>query len=159
MPLSLAASLILAIGAVFLFGLNDGAAALAAGLAADHQRCFKTGDSEHAVDADAAEQGWQHDRGWAIHVAETDPAEQIQLVGVRRCISSDGTTAHVMYRWHGQPLSVYVLSRSRGEKGFVDSMGHEAAIWSQNGRTYAVLAEGHPAGFTHIVSYVRDHTR
>jgi hypothetical protein len=36
-------------------------------------------------------------------------------------------------------------------------MGHEMAIWSSHGRTYAVLATGHPEDFDHIVGYVKMH--
>jgi len=158
-PLSLAATLVLAVAGVFLFGIDDRVQALATGLTLDHVKCFKIGDSEHAVDASTIEQTWERDRGWPIRVAQTDGAEQLQLVGVRRCLSSDGMTAHVMYRWHGQPLSVYVLPRATADDRVVDSMGHAEAIWSVNGRTYAVVADDHPAGFTHLVSYVKDHTR
>ena len=158
-PVSLAASLLLAVAVVFLFGVNDRVEALAAGLALDHVKCFKIGDSEHPADAALAEQAWERDRGWPIRVAHSDTAEQLELVCVRRCLSMDGLTAHVMYRWHGQPLSVYVLPHASEEARVVDAIGHETAIWSDGGRTYAVMADGHPAGFDRIVSYVKEHTR
>src|SRR6185437_13057411 len=39
-PLSIAATLLLAVGGVFLFGINDRVEALAASLAIDHVKCF-----------------------------------------------------------------------------------------------------------------------
>jgi anti-sigma factor RsiW len=160
-PLSLAATVVLAVGAVFLFSLNDGSTALAAGLALDHVKCFKTATMPGAVtiDVDTAEHRWQQAQGWAVTVPDTAPAEQLRLVDVRRCLSTDGRAAHLMYLWNGQPLSVYILPRVAGREHEMDSMGHETAIWSANGRTYAVLATGHPKDFDHIVGYVKAHAR
>jgi hypothetical protein len=64
-----------------------------------------------------------------------------------------------MYLWHGEPLSVFVLPHATRPERVVDTMGREAAIWSANGRTYAVLTDGHPSDFNHIVSYVKTHAR
>ena len=157
--LPLAASVLLTVAVVFALGLNDRVQAFASGLAMDHLKCFMVGDSEHPIEATAAEQAWQHDRGWQLQVAPTDDREQLELVCVRRCLSTGGITAHVMYRWHGQPLSVFVVPRAVADSRIMDPMGHKTAIWSIDGRTYAVMADGHPDGFDHIVSYVRDRTR
>jgi anti-sigma factor RsiW len=158
-PLSLAASLLLGVAIVFGLGLNDRAQAFASGLALDHLKCFKIGDSVHPVEASSVERAWEENRGWPLRVARTDPGEQLELVSVRRCLSIHGLAAHVMYRWRGQPLSVYVLPRAVEDRNTVDAMGHETAIWSAGGRTYAVMANGHPDGFDHIVTYVKEHTR
>jgi hypothetical protein len=64
-----------------------------------------------------------------------------------------------MYLWHGEPLSVFVLPHALGRARVLDAMGHDTAIWSANGRTYAVLAHGHPSNFSHIVEYVKTHAR
>jgi len=156
LPLSLAASLLLAVGAMFLFGLTQSVDALAAGLTLDHDSCFK--ESPPAViDADAAAASWQQSQGWSLTVPDTAPAEDLKLVDVRRCLSTEGRVAHLMYKWRGQPLSVYVLPRALGSQRVMNSRGHEAAIWSAHGRTYAVLAAGHPEDFDRIVAYVKTH--
>ena len=90
---------------------------------------------------------------------QTSSAEALKLVDVRRCFSTDGRMAHIMFLWHGAPLSLFVLPREVGADRTIDTMGHEAQIWSANGRTYAVLADGHPAGFPHIVDYLKAHAR
>src|SRR5690242_4064149 len=159
-PLSVAATLLLAIGAVFALGLNDRVEALAAGLTLDHAKCFKVSPRSPALpDARALEARWASRQGWAITVPETEPAENLRLVDVRRCLSTDGRVAHLMYLWHGEPLSVYVLPKVLGRDRVLDSMGHQTAIWSANGRTYAVLANGHPQDFDTIVEYVKTHAR
>ena len=67
---------------------------------------------------------------------------------MRRCISTEGLTAHLMYRWRGQPLSVYVLNRAHAGIGPVAAgrrtPGQEAVMWSKGDRTYAVVARGQP---------------
>jgi anti-sigma factor RsiW len=155
LPLSLAATLVLAVGGVFLFGLNDRAEALAASLAIDHVKCFKTGGQGATVDPVAASARWQHDQGWPITVPQTDASEGLRLVSVRRCFSTDGRAAHLMYTWRGAPLSVYVLQGGDSPERVVDKMGREACIWCANRRTYAVVADGHPEDLPRIVAYMK----
>ena len=162
MPLSLAASLVLAIAGVFVFGLNDRVEALAASLAIDHVKCFKVdGTSPHTEPA-AAEIRWQQDQGWPIVVPASAPAHQLTLVNVRRCFTTDGRSAHLMYSWRGAPLSVYVLQEPDGNAGhdrIVDKMGHETIIWCARGRTYAVVAQGHPRDLSQVVDYMKAHVQ
>jgi anti-sigma factor (TIGR02949 family) len=158
-PLSLAATLVLAIAGVFLFGLNNRVEALAASLALDHVKCFKVNGGGAHVDAAGAAHKWQHDQGWAIVVPATEVAQELKLVNVRRCFTSDGRSAHMMYTWRGAPLSLYILPEDIGRDRVVEKMGHEAVIWCANRRTYAVVADGHPQDLTHIVDYMKAHAR
>ena len=155
-PLSLAATLVLAVAGVFVFGLNDRVEALAASLAIDHVKCFKVGGGTPAhMDPSIAARDWVHDQGWAVVVPKSEPAQQLTLVDVRRCFSSDGRAAHMMYTWRGAPLSLYVMPKNIGHDRAVDKMGHEAVIWCANNRTYAVVAEGHPRDLTTVVDYMK----
>ncbi len=90
---------------------------------------------------------------------ESEPVEQLELLEVRRCISTQGTTAHVMYKWRGQPLSVYVLNSSHPRVGaapqHVERFGQEELIWSKGGRTYAIVTRGRPADLEHVARYVQ----
>ena len=159
-PLSLAATLVLAVGGVFLFGLNDRVEALAASLAVDHVKCFKVSDTDKHADAAGAERQWQTDQGWSIVVPQTAPAEQLTLVDVRRCFTTDGRSAHMMYKWRGAPLSLYVLPESIGRDRVVGKMGHEAVIWCANSRTYALVTDDKHAGdLTPIVDYMKAHAK
>lgn len=157
-PLSLAASVLLAVAGVFLFGLNDRVEALAASLTVDHVKCFKVGARAHADAADAA-RSWQEDQGWSIVVPQTTPAEELQLVDVRRCFSTSGRAAHMLYTWQGEPLSLYVLPEDEGRDRVVERMGHQTVIWCANRRTYAVVAEGHPQDLARIVDYMKEHAK
>jgi hypothetical protein len=154
-PLSVAATLILAVAGVFLFGLNNPVEALASTLALDHIKCQKIGEPKPNTDAAMVSTAWEHDRGWSIGVPKTLPSEQLTLVDVRHCLSSDGMAAHLMYTWRGAPLSLYVIPEDTGHAGTVDKMGREAIIWCANRRTYAVVADGHPQDLQRIVDYMK----
>jgi anti-sigma factor RsiW len=156
-PLSLAATLVLAAAGAVTFSISHPADALAASFALDHMKCFRIGDTTHPIDPAAAEVAWRQDHGWVIDVPSDDPTCPIQLVSVRRCLSADGLAAHLMYRWRGEPVSVYVLPRREASNAVVDSLGYETAIWNNDGRTYALVVPGHPNEFPQLVQYVKAH--
>jgi anti-sigma factor RsiW len=159
-PLSLAATLVLAVAGVFLFGLSDRVDVFAAQLALDHVKCFKlTPDRIATGDPVLLGRDWASKQGWPLQVPSSAPAQGLELLGVRRCGSTEGRVAHVMYRWRGEPLSVYVLPASiaspRVVQDVVDTFGHEAVVWSKDGRTYAVVARGASAELAQVAAYVR----
>jgi anti-sigma factor RsiW len=160
LPLSMAATFVLAVGAAVFFGLTSSVEALAAQLAVDHVKCFQFAPAEtHGVDHVALGLKWAADRGWTLKVPASHPGKQLQLLTVRRCASSEGVTAHLMYLWKGEPLSVYVLNSggtaaARGQ--LVETIGQEAVIWSARGRTYAVVARARPSDLEPVVHYVRE---
>lgn len=161
-PLSLAATLVLAVAGVFVFGLNDRVEALAASLAIDHVKCFKVDGRAPHNEPVTAEAHWQEKQGWPIQVPPSAPVQQLTLVDVRRCFTTDGRSAHLMYTWRGRPLSVYVLPEADGNAGrdrIVEKMGHETVIWCDKGRTYAVVAEGHPQDLSQVIDYMKAHVR
>jgi anti-sigma factor RsiW len=154
-PLSLAATLVLAVAGVFVFGLNNRVEALATSLAVDHVKCFKVNGTATRADAAASERVWQQDQGWPIAVPHTETAEQLTLLDVRRCFSTDGRAAHMMYTWRGEPLSVYVLQGDAGRDRTVHKMGAQAVIWCANQRTYAVVSSDASRDLTPIVDYIK----
>ena len=158
-PLSVAATVVLAVAGVFLFGLNNPVEALAATLTLDHVKCFKTGEVDPATDPVVAARSWQQEQGWPIVVPGTLPAEQLTLVDVRHCYSSDGQAAHLLYTWRGAPLSLYVLPEDAGHDGTVKKMGRDAVIWCANRRTYAVIADGDSPDLTRVVNYMKANAR
>jgi anti-sigma factor RsiW len=158
-PLSMAATILLAVAGVFFYGLRSGEA-LAAQLVTDHVKCFAFAPQPTVLpDAQALARDWLTTRGWTFKVPPAQSSEQLQLLGVRRCISTDGTTAHVMYKWRGQPLSVFVFNHEVKHFGtsprLIERFGQEAIVWCARGRTYAVVARGRPVDVEHVAEYVR----
>jgi anti-sigma factor RsiW len=158
-PLSLTATLLLALGWVFLFGLNDNVEALAAQLALDHMKCFQFAPDHAVMDPELAGRNWATRHGWPLHVPSNAQTERLELIGVRRCLSTEGITAHLLYRWQGQPLSVFVLNsvppRISGVERLVEKLGQESIIWSNGRQTFIVVARAEPMELERVAKYVR----
>jgi len=164
-PLSLAATLLLAVGGAFIFGLNDNVEALAAQLTIDHVKCFQFAPERlKHTDATTAERDWADKQGWAIAIPASSSSAGLELLGVRRCATTtSGRVAHVMYTWRGQPLSMFVVPRTihdlPEQQEFIEKFGHEAVIWTARDRTYVLLARGQPSELAPVVGYVRETAR
>ncbi len=159
-PISVAATLIIAVAGAFILGINDRVEALAAQLTIDHVTCFQFAPERlKHTDAATAAHDWIQQQGWAITVPGSSSSAGLELLGVRRCTMSGGRVAHVMYKWHGHPLSMFVVPRSiRGvpqQQELVEKFGHEAVIWAGQDRTYVLLARARPAELQPVVGYVR----
>jgi anti-sigma factor RsiW len=162
-PLSLAAALLLAIGGT-LFVAGNTVEVLAAQLAVDHIKCFQFPPDRGAVDPLAEARKWEAGYGWPLKVPASAESEHLELIGVRRCLSTEGRIAHLMYRWRGQPLSVFVVNsrvrRPEGASGSIvetslDKMGEHAIIWTRADRTYAVVAHDSSPALQQVARYVR----
>jgi anti-sigma factor RsiW len=159
-PLSLAASLLLAVTGVFVYSALNQAEALAAQLAADHVKCAKFGTAGGG-DPVAAAARWEADHRWPVRVAASDADLDLEFLTIRRCLVTDGQTAHLMYKWRGQPMSVFVLPtaiEAAGRDRFTARFGYETIMWSHDGRTYVIVADARPDDMTPLVRYVKAHT-
>ncbi|MEP6919327.1 MAG: hypothetical protein ABJC89_27035, partial [Acidobacteriota bacterium] len=160
LPLSLAATLLLAVAGAFVYGLNDSVEALTAQLAIDHVRCFQVAPERLThVDPVTAGRQWSADHGWALRVPPSSAARQLELLGVRRCLVTEGGVAHVLYKWRGEPLSLFIVPRTirgaREVRGVTERFGHEALIWPDGDRTYVVVARGHPQDLQGLGAYIK----
>jgi anti-sigma factor RsiW len=160
-PLSLAATVLLAVASVFALGLTDTVQALAFQTTIDHVTCSRFKGVAKQVDHVTEAQRWQERFGWPITVPASSEASKLQLQAVRRCLLTEGSVAHLMYEWEGKPFSVYVLpKRTLPDSPEVASrLSHNAVMWSQNERTYIVVTT-HAQGpsLDAVVSYVRTHS-
>jgi len=159
-PLSLAATLVIAVAAAFIIGVNDKVEAIAAQLTLDHVKCFQFAPERlQHTDAATAAHEWAAKQGWQIDVPASSSNNGLELLGVRRCAMSSGRIAHVMYMWHGEPLSMFVVPRAVGgvpdRQEFVEKFGHEAVIWSGKDRTYVLLARARRTEMAPVIAYVR----
>jgi anti-sigma factor RsiW len=163
-PLSLAATLLLGAVGIFMFGLTGKVEALAAQLTLDHVKCFQLNPRRDGpVDSAAAGLEWTKAEGWPLQVPSSSSGAELQLLGVRRCFTSSGRVAHMLYTWRGEPLSVFVLPGTIGSVGQSDTVlekfGHDAIVWSGGGRTYVVLARGRPADLERVLRHVKANAR
>jgi len=143
-PLSLAATVVLAAAGVLLYGLGASSRALAQQLATDHVRCVRfVGDTPGADRAEMAER-WKQARGWTVALPPSSASDDLQFVALRRCRHAGGELAHALYRHQGHLVSLFIFPDGARRPANVEIMGQHAAIWSQNGRTYAVIAAASP---------------
>lgn len=157
-PMSVAATLVLAVAAVFALGLTERAQALAFQMSLDHVKCSRFGGSVNASTPDPAAEGrrWLANYGWPLQVPASSGPAELELRAVRRCAVTDGRVAHLMYRWRDTPLSVFVLpADTPNTPARLERFGQDAVIWTRNGRTYAVLARARGRDLDGVVQYVK----
>jgi len=161
-PLSFAATLVLAAGLFVLFGWGSSVETYAAQLSADHLKCFQLAPGvTSSADVTLLGRNWQESSGWGLKVPSSSVSEGLQLLAIRRCGSSRGRVAHILYKWHEEPLSVYVLNRQfdraadAGQDHDVTRLGEHAIVWSAHERTYAVVADHRLSDLHRVATYVR----
>jgi anti-sigma factor RsiW len=162
MPLTAAATIFLALTAVFGLGLTDKAHVLAFQTTLDHVKCARFNMPHTEGDPVASAEAWHERFGWPIKVPASIAEPPLQLRGVRRCGVLDGKVAHIMYAWDGEPLSLFVLPTAVLDESpdAIHALGRDAILWSQNGRTYMVVSD-RPRGpaLDRVVAYVRANAR
>lgn len=155
-PLALAATLVLIVGAAFLYQLTArSTTVLAAELAADHEKCFAmnavlgTHDSASVVESDMAS-GFD----WRMQLPATERAG-LDLVGSRPCLYGEGKIAHIMFRHNGAPVSLFMLPRTARGDELVRVLGHEADIWSVGDRTFVLVARETEAEVERMAGFIQ----
>jgi anti-sigma factor RsiW len=150
-----AAALLIVTSVLFTFGGSS--RVLAAGLALDHLKCFALFERSSAqTDAAALSRQLHVDYGWRLTVPTSSPTLKLQLVGGRRCFSTDGRVAHILYRHDGRPLSLFVMPNVMRGAAEVGVIGHQAIVWSRHGMTYAVVARERREDLERIAAYMKD---
>ncbi len=141
-PLALAATLVLIVGGAFVYQLTDRSSrVMAAELTADHLKCFAVNDVLGTHDAPMTVQASMTSHfGWTLQLPPNPQRADLELVGARPCLYGEGRVAHLMYRHHGVPVSVFMLPASVRPQEVLEVMGHEAAIWSVGQRTFVLIA-------------------
>jgi anti-sigma factor (TIGR02949 family) len=154
-PLSLAASVLLALAGAFVYHLADPVEALAASVAADHLKCFGVQDTSVTADAGVLRRRWQRDHEWRLPVAPGRPENGIRLVGLRRCMSTRGSMAHLMYIVDGRPISVFVWREAGGLPATVEVLGQTAIFWSTSEHFFAVVGQQEGTELARMIDHVR----
>jgi len=156
-PYALAASLFLIVGGAFTYQMTArSAAVMAAELTADHVKCFalnsvlNTECNPRIIEASLATRF-----NWPARLPEHPERIGLQLVGERTCVYGEGRVAHIMYRRNGQPVSVFMLPNTTRPSGLVKVMGHEAAVWSDSGRTFVLIASEPREEVVRLASFVQ----
>lgn len=133
-----------ATAAVILFIFMAPTQAVATQLAMDHMKCAKFSGSAYRGAPEYLEYIWRDRRQQDIVIPDGDAAQGLRLVGLRRCVSTEGNMAHVMYERGGTPLSLFVLgdgddAGAAGHDAEVATIGHKALLWTSGAATYVLV--------------------
>jgi anti-sigma factor RsiW len=141
-PVLLAAAAGLVVAFVWMGRVDAGTGVLAAQLTVDHVKCTKFGSTR--VNGSPAQLAayWQDQYGWPIVVPAIYDQHDLRLAGIRRCASSEGQTAHIIYTHDGRPVSLFIArdDQPRTPRDF-EIFGHEAVVWSSGPRTYVLVGQ------------------
>jgi anti-sigma factor RsiW len=137
----------------------------AAQLAVDHVKCVQFPPERAPLEPASVGRSWEDENGWPLKFTSAADEAGLELVGIRKCGSTRGRVAHLFYRWRGEPVSVYVLNSvldagleavtGRPSHASVTRLGERALIWTDHGRTYAVVARKRTPDLEQIAARVR----
>lgn len=161
LPLSMAATVLLAVTGVFIAGQQERLqAAFAAQLAIDHQKCFQEFGTGHPqIDETQAEARLAADHGLDVDVPGSAAAEQIELVDVRSCDYDSGHMAHLLYEVEGRPVSLYVIPETQQSERALEVMAHQARFWSSDEAAYVLVGQERADDMDKVVAYMRGYER
>ena len=158
-----AAMLVLTLGAVLLpVATVRSTALLAAQLALDHLKCFTIeGDADgEPIAKEQAEATLRQEFDLTVVVPPSLAAENLELMAVRRCLYGDGRAAHLMYRLHGEPLSLFVVPGLTRPPQELSLFGHDQVVWTAGDRTYMLVSRaGNRNGLARVASYLQNEAK
>jgi mycothiol system anti-sigma-R factor len=159
LPLSLAAAALLAIAVLWTGRIDAGTSVLAAQVTLDHLKCAKFDSPRVSGSPATLSDRWREMSGWPIVVPAAAGIRDLRLSGIRRCASSEGQTAHIMYSYHGRPLSLFIArdDTARTAREF-DLFGHQAVVWSSDHRTYLLVGNEPREAMQALAAVIRKET-
>lgn len=128
------------------------AQAVATQLAIDHVKCakFSAGSAMKGTPAEL-EHAWLERRAEQVVIPAANASAGLTLTGLRRCFSTSGSAAHVLYQQHGRPVSLFILNGAGlGAEGArpreLEAAGHKAILWTSGANTYVLIGRGPDLG-------------
>jgi anti-sigma factor RsiW len=156
-PFALAASLVTVVGGAFLYqATKRSTRVMAAELAADHVKCFAMNAALGTRQAPSAvESTMLSSFDWRMHLPADPSRAGLELIGARPCLYGEGKIAHIMYRHQGRPVSLFMLPDTARAQGLVEVLGHEAAIWCVNDRTFVLVSREPKQDVERLAAFVK----
>lgn len=118
--------------------------AVATQLAIDHMKCAKFAANAVMTGTPAElERAWFDKRRHQVGIPDGNSPDGLRLVGLRRCVSTEGNMAHVMYHRQGLPVSLFIFDADRqAASGELETIGHKAIRWTAGSNTYVLVGRG-----------------
>jgi anti-sigma factor RsiW len=131
---------------------------LAAQLTADHSKCFLTARDAGTLESRQVADYLSSRYGFQVRVPGSNTGLGLRLVGARRCLSGEGTNAHLLYTWQGDPVSLYMLPADHRPAAAVAVLGHDTHVWSGHNGSYVLVTRATPRDLTGLISYMQHAT-
>jgi anti-sigma factor RsiW len=156
LPISIAATLVLAFSGLTLhLATGRSTTLLAAQLAVDHVKCQLTASDRGTVSATDVQHRLAERYGFHTRVPASSPEERLRLIGARRCLTGEGTNAHILYRLDGNPVSLYLVPNETRAAATVHVLGRKAVVWSRDNGTYVLVAESGTPDLGRVARYMQ----
>ena len=150
------ASLVVAgLAGTLLYGVvTHSPTVLAAELTLDHLKCFALFEPRVAeAEAAAVAKQLEADYGWRLEVPASSPTDRLTLIGARRCLSTDGRVAHVLYRHNGKPVSLFMMPGTSRPETRIAVAGHVARVWARGDTTYVMVGSESEPDLRPVAAY------
>ena len=156
-PWALAAALVVMVAGAGTYVLTrNSVRVMAAELAADHMKCFVMNTLLGTQHTHADVEQWMAASfGWEADLPDSMERAGLELVGARTCLYGEGRVAHVMYKYQGRPVSVFMLPGTERPQDLIGVMGYEEAVWPADGHTFVLVADGPRAEVQQIASVLQ----
>jgi anti-sigma factor (TIGR02949 family) len=156
LPISIAATLVLASSGLTLhLATGRSTTLLAAQLAADHVKCHLTQRDQGAADPTEVQHRLAERYGFHTRVPAGSPEQRLRLVGATRCLTGEGTNAHILYRLDGRPVSLYLVPHETRSPVSVRVLGRDAVVWSRDNGTYVLVADSGASNLGRVARYMQ----
>lgn len=159
MRAAIAASLVIGLG-LWLTAIvtRQSTTVLAAQLAADHVKCFLTNHDHGVLEAQPVADYLRERYDFRAKVPASHQALGLRLVGARRCLTGEGTNAHILYTWQGEPVSLYMLPGGAHARQAHQVLGHAAQMWAGHNGSYVLVMPETVGLVGPLVEYMRQAT-
>ena len=156
LPISIAATLLLAFSGLTLhLATGRSTTLLAAQLAADHVKCHLMQRDQGAADPLEVQHRLAERYGFHARVPASSPEQRLRLVGATRCLTGEGTNAHILYRLDGRPVSLYLVPHETRSAVSVRVLGRDAVVWSRDNGTYVLVADSGASDLGRVARYMQ----
>jgi hypothetical protein len=139
-PLAAAAVLVLAFAGLRM-ATGSSTVVLAAQLTADHVKCHWLQD-DRLTRTPAAVHAALASRGFDMPVPPGSSDGRLRLVGGRRCLTGEGRDAHILYRYDGRRVSLFLIPHDARRPQTLDLLGSHTVMWPRPKGTYVLVADG-----------------
>src|SRR5262249_15197763 len=150
-------SLVTIVGGAFMYqATGSSTRIMAAELVADHTKCFALNSALGTHEpASVVEQSMVSLFNWRVQLPEHPLHAGLELGGASLCMYGEGKVAHIMYRHDGRPVSLFMLPKTARPQELVEVLGHEAAVWCENNRTFVLIAREPRPEVERLASFVQ----